>query len=50
MPSQSGLILTICVPHTFQIPDWKLMEDTTCMRLDSLRWLDACVWPDFNEN
>ena len=36
--------------HTFQISDWKLVEDTTCMDLDSLWWLDACVWPDSNES
>ena len=39
-----------CLPHTFQISDWKLVEDTTCMKLDSLWWLDACVWPDSNES
>ena len=38
------------LPHTFQIYDWKLVEDTTCMKLDSLWWLDACVWPDSNES
>ena len=38
------------LPHTFQIYDWKVVEDTctTCMKLDSLRWLDAWAWPDFN--
>ena len=39
-----------CMPHTFQIYDWKLVEDTTCMKLDSLWWLDAWAWPDFNES
>ena len=39
-----------CLPHTFQIPDWKLVEDTTCMRLDSLQCLVACVWLDSNES
>ena len=60
MPTQSVLILTVplvvcinpqlhplCLPHTFQIPDWKLEEG---MRLDSLQWLVACVWPDSNES
>ena len=38
--------------HTFQIYDWKLVEDTctTCMKWDSLRWLDAWAWPDSNES
>ena len=36
--------------HTFQIPYWKLVEDTTCMRLDSLQCLVACVWLDSNES
>ena len=48
MPSRSVLILTVplhfvvihnCIPdaalNTFQITDWKLMEDFTSMRLDS---------------
>ena len=39
-----------CLPHTFQISDWKLVEDTTCMKLDSLWWLDAWVWADSNES
>ena len=55
MPTHSVLVLTVphtccdpplhpwCLPHTFQISDWKLVEDTTCMKLDSLWWLDACV-------
>ena len=30
-------------PIHFQISDWKLVEDTTCMRLDSLQYLAACV-------
>ena len=36
--------------RTFQISDWKLVEDTTCIKLDSLWWLDAWVWPDSNES
>ena len=58
MHTQSVLILTVplhllgsllynCIPDAcpihFQISDWKLVEDTTCMRLDSLQCLVACV-------
>ena len=43
-------LLSWCLPHTFQISDWKLEEDTTSMKLGSYRWLDACVWPDSNES
>ena len=42
-----GSLLYNCVPDAcpihFQISDWKLVEDTTCMRLDSLQCLVACV-------
>ena len=40
----------MCAPY---IPDTRLEtygRYYLYMRLDSLRWLDACVWPDFNEN
>ena len=39
-----------CIPYTFQITDWKCVEDTTCMKLDSLWWLDAWVGADSNES
>ena len=62
---QSVLILTFsphllwswiynCIPDACPIHSrymtWKLVEDTTCMKLDSLWWLDAWAWPDFNES
>ena len=40
MLTQSVLILTVPLHYTFQISDWKLMEDTTCMKLVSLLWLE----------
>ena len=33
----------LCLPHTFQISDWKPMEDTACMKLVLLLWLEDGV-------
>ena len=41
---------SLMLPHTFQMSDWKLVEDITCMRLCFKQWLDTRVWPDSIEN
>ena len=46
----SSTLHPLCLPCTFQISDWKLMEDTTCMKLVSLLWLEDWVWLDSNES
>ena len=46
----SSTLHPLCLPRTFQISDWKLMEDTTCMKLVSLLWLEDWVWLDSNES
>ena len=33
-------LLPRCPPHTFQISDWKLVEDTTCMKY----WIPYGGW------
>ena len=46
----SSTLHPLCLPCTFQISDWKLMEDTTCMKLVSLLWLEDWVWLDSSES
>ena len=50
-PGNPGSTTASLMPAPY-IPDicWKLEEDTTCMRLDSLQLLVACVWLDSNES